>query len=138
MSQIIIHTDGASRGNPGPAAIAYVIEGLADKAVTFSKAIGSTTNNQAEYQALVAALEYLVEQTVSNSMLHFIADSELMVRQINGQYKVKDLLLKPVFLSAKSLISKLEAGNNSCVFESVPRAENKQADALANYALDNS
>lgn len=136
MARVTIQTDGASRGNPGRAAIAYRIVGLTNEPIEFAQPIGQTTNNQAEYQALVAALERLVELETREMVLNFLADSELMVRQINGEYRVKNQLLKPVFTKAMNLITCLKSLRNQLEFTAVPRSQNQRADELANFALD--
>ncbi|MBI4948455.1 ribonuclease HI family protein [Candidatus Berkelbacteria bacterium] len=136
MQEIIIHTDGASRGNPGNAAIAYVIEGLANHDIEFGEKIGITTNNQAEYQALVAALSAVNEHLLSDYNIKCFADSELMVKQLNGQYKVKDMLLKPHFDAIIDLKNKLVAKGNTVTFTAVRRSDNARADKLGNIALD--
>ena len=136
MAKYIIHTDGASRGNPGEASIAYVIN--QDNNLTeFSKRIGNTTNNQAEYQALEAATEKLVEMSTADSKIDFYSDSELMVKQLVGEYKVKDKGLKTVFNSIKDKLNILEKQGNTYTLNAVRRQFNKRADELANYALDN-
>lgn len=136
MQEIIIHTDGASRGNPGNAAIAYVIEGLTPEDIEHGEKIGITTNNQAEYQALVAALEFVAEQNPQNAEINCFADSELMVKQLNGEYRVKDPLLKPHFDRIISAAHSLEHKGNTVTFTAVKRSENARADKLGNIALD--
>jgi len=136
MQKISVHTDGASRGNPGPASISYVINGISDVIEHYQK-IGITTNNQAEYQAMKAALERLLVSELSNSEIICYSDSELMVKQINGIYRVKDQQLLPHFQAITSSIAKLKTNNNSIEFIAVRREQNKRADYLANCALDN-
>lgn len=136
MVEIIIHTDGASRGNPGAAAIAYVIEGLETGKVEFAQTIGSTTNNQAEYQALLQALTKLAEFSPSGYSINCVADSELMVKQLKGEYRVKDNLLRPHYLAIKAIVEDFEKAGNSVRFTAVRRSENKRADELGNMALD--
>lgn len=135
MAEITIHTDGASRGNPGAAAIAYHINGLPEK-IEHAETIGNTTNNQAEYQAMLAALTALGELKLKDSIVECFADSELMIKQINGDYRVKDALLRPHFMAIKKHIETLERAGNEILFTAVRRAENKRADELANLALD--
>jgi ribonuclease HI len=136
FKKIIVHTDGASRGNPGWASIAYVIEGVTEEPIDFHHAIGQTTNNQAEYRAMLAALNRLLSLEAKNSEIEIYSDSELMVRQIIGQYRVKDLNLKPLFTEIQTLVAKLKLAGNSLIFKAVRRGENKRADELANLALD--
>jgi probable phosphoglycerate mutase len=130
-SEVIAHIDGASRGNPGPAAFAVVMESSdGSKLAGFSGYIGRATNNFAEYQALLAALEY----ALSNHYLrvHVQTDSELLARQIEGVYKVKSPGLKPLHGRARQMIARLE----SFSIQHVPREQNHEADQLANQALE--
>lgn len=138
MQEVSVFTDGASRGNPGRASIAYVIKGLADQDIEHYEAIGQTTNNQAEYRALVAALECLSQKAVTQSDIQIFSDSELMVRQIIGEYKVKDPNLRPHFQRAQTLIGTLESSGCSVSITAVRRERNQRADQLANIALDQS
>lgn len=135
MRNIIIHTDGASRGNPGPAAIAYTIEGL-DEKIEYAQIIGDTTNNQAEYQALVAALEKLTSLNQEKAVVTCYADSELMVKQLNGVYRVKDMALKPHFDRIKASALEIKALSGVVEYVYVRREENSRADELGNMALD--
>jgi probable phosphoglycerate mutase len=130
-AEVIAHIDGASRGNPGPAAYAVVMESSdGSKLAGFSGYLGRATNNFAEYQALLAALEY----ALSNHYLrvHVQTDSELLARQIEGVYKVKSPGLKPLQEHARQMIARLE----SFSIQHVPRERNGEADQLANQALD--
>ena len=124
-------TDGGSRGNPGPAAYAYVLE-AADGTVLDARgeAIGVATNNVAEYRALVAGLERAAEAGVSE--LEVVSDSELLVRQMQGSYRVKNRTLQELFLAASELAR--EIGKVS--FRAVRREHNELADRLVNEALD--
>lgn len=135
MEPIVVHTDGASRGNPGPAAIAWVIKNGSDS-TEFGQKIDSTTNNQAEYRALVSALTALVNQGPKNQSIVVHMDSELVVRQIQGIYRVKDALLRPLYDEAMAQIKILERHDNDISLVSVKREENRRADELANLALD--
>jgi probable phosphoglycerate mutase len=129
--EIIAHIDGGSRGNPGPAAYGVAIETAQGQPVTaFGKYIGRTTNNVAEYQGLLAALEYALNH--EHPRLRVFTDSELMARQISGQYKVRSPDLKPLFDKAKGLISRLESFSIRHVY----REHNREADRLANQAMD--
>jgi ribonuclease HI len=126
-----VHIDGASRGNPGPAAYGVVMESADGSPVAaLSKFLGETTNNVAEYQALLGALEYALAH--GHRRLRVLADSELLARQIAGRYKVKSPDLRPLYEQAQRLIARLEAFS----IEHVPRERNRQADRLANQALD--
>jgi len=136
-NQIVsIHTDGASRGNPGQAAIAFVIEGLPLGRVEYKKTIGIFSNNQAEYRAMLAALEKLVELGLKDSEILFRADSELMIKQIKGEYRVKDANLRPLYEQVMMHLGELKASGNQLQFVAVRRELNKDADRLANEALD--
>jgi ribonuclease HI len=129
--EIVVHIDGGSRGNPGPAAYGVVVEG-ADGAplAALSKFLGHTTNNVAEYQGLLAALEYALEH--HHLRFRVLTDSELMARQIEGRYKVKSPDLKPLFARARQMIERLEHFS----IRNVPREQNAEADRLVNDALD--
>jgi ribonuclease HI len=128
---VIAHIDGASRGNPGPAAYAVVLETPdGEPLACFSKCLGRTTNNVAEYQGLLAALEYALDN--GHRRLEVISDSELLVRQIQGRYKVKSPDLKPLYEQARERIGGFERFS----IRHVLRAENRQADRLANEALE--
>lgn len=127
----VANIDGASRGNPGPAAYAVVLrEPDGAKVAEISKCIGRTTNNVAEYYALMAAIDYAVAKSIH--ALRVRSDSELLVRQMQGRYKVKSAELKPLHERAQ----KLARGFSYFVVEHVPREQNRDADALANVALD--
>jgi ribonuclease HI/probable phosphoglycerate mutase len=126
-----LFTDGGSRGNPGPSAIGYVICNSDQSVVKkYGKYIGLATNNQAEYAALVAGMEACLESGINE--LQIFMDSELIVNQITGKYKVKNQDLKPVYAKAK----KLEGNFGKVSFEHVPRENNAVADSLVNEALD--
>jgi ribonuclease H / adenosylcobalamin/alpha-ribazole phosphatase len=126
-----LSTDGGARGNPGPAAYAYVLEAEdATVLAAHGEAIGVATNNVAEYAALVAGLEKAVEMGVSD--LEVISDSELMVKQMRGEYRVKNEALKD--LSAEA--SRLAREVGSVSYTAVRREQNKLADKLVNEALD--
>jgi ribonuclease HI len=123
--------DGGSRGNPGPAAYGVVIrDGSGEIVARLKKYIGQNTNNVAEYFGLIAALDYA--QTHRVRALRVESDSELMVKQMRGQYKVKSAELKPLFERAKKMAQGLE----SFRIEHVYREQNREADALVNQALD--
>jgi ribonuclease HI len=129
--EIIMHVDGASRGNPGPAAYGVAVEDSNGAPLAaFSRFLGRTTNNVAEYQGLLAALEYALAH--HHSRLRVLTDSELMARQIEGRYKVKSPDLKPLFERARHLIQSFEHFS----IRHVPREHNAAADRLANEALD--
>ena len=126
-----LSTDGGSRGNPGPAAYAYVLEAEDGTVLAaHGEAIGVATNNVAEYSALVAGLEKAIEVGVSE--LEVISDSELMVKQMRGEYRVKNEALRDLSLQASRLAR--EVGSVS--YKAVRREQNKLADQLVNEALD--
>jgi ribonuclease HI len=128
---LIAHIDGGARGNPGPAGYGVVIEDEAGRKIAeLSEYLGHQTNNFAEYQGLIAALEYATRH--GQKALKVISDSELMVRQIKGIYKVKNPALKDLHARAKELIAELDwfwIGH-------VLRGHNEDADRLANEAMD--
>ena len=127
----IANIDGASRGNPGPASYAVVLRDASGKIVLeLAKHIGRETNNVAEYYALLAALDYAATHDIP--ALRIRSDSELLVRQMQGRYKVKSPDLKPLHERAAKLARQLQY----FVIEHVRRELNSDADALANLALD--
>ncbi len=131
IKKTIIFTDGAARGNPGSAAIGAIIKDEQGKVLSrISQRIGSTTNNQAEYRAIIAALGKAIELGAVHVDLY--ADSELVVKQINGKYRVKNAALRPLYLQAGKLLGSLQGFTIS----HIPRGQNAAADRLANDALD--
>jgi ribonuclease HI len=127
----VANIDGASRGNPGPASYAVVLRDPAGKiALELAKNIGRETNNVAEYFALLAALDYAASHSIA--ALRVRSDSELLVRQMQGRYKVKSPDLKPLHERATKLSRQLQY----FAIEHVRRELNRDADALANVALD--
>jgi ribonuclease HI len=128
---LTIHTDGGARGNPGPAAFAYVIQRDGGPAIEQAGCMGKATNNQAEYTALIRALEH-AERIGTNHPLCIHSDSELLVKQMNGEYRVKDEGLKPLYEQARRLASRF----GSVSISHIPRAKNTWADHLYNAALD--
>lgn len=128
--KVTVHTDGASRGNPGPAAASFVISHDQVPILEYAEAIGKATNNFAEYTAMIRALECCQRLGINQLRLH--SDSELMVKQMRGEYKVKHPDIIPLYDQAK----KLAAGFASLEFVHVPRAENAVADRLGNDALN--
>lgn len=134
--KLIVYTDGASRGNPGPASYGFTISAASGKLLyEEGKYIGTTTNNVAEYTAVLAALNYVKNNLAKKESidLELYADSKLVVEQLSGRYKIKSPHLKPIIEQIKIL--SLELG--AVVHGHVPRAKNTQADKLANLALDN-
>jgi ribonuclease HI len=126
-----IHTDGAARGNPGPAAFAYIIERPGQSAIEENGSIGTATNNIAEYTALLRALEHA--HKLGGRRLAIFSDSDLMVQQMNGAFKVKNPGIAEIYAQAKQLTREFD----SVTLRHVPRAHNYRADALCNEALDN-
>ena len=126
-----LSTDGGSRGNPGPAAYGYVLE-AEDGTVLDARgeAIGVATNNVAEYRALLAGLEKALELRVTD--LEVVSDSELMVKQMRGEYRVKNKTLQDLFLDASRLARKI----HRVTYTAVRREHNVLADKLVNEALD--
>lgn len=128
---LIAHSDGGARGNPGPAGYGVVVEDESGRKVaTLSEYLGHQTNNFAEYQGLIAALEYALEH--GPKALKLISDSELLVRQIKGIYKVKNAVLQDLHGRAKELIGQLEWFSIGHAL----REHNQEADRLANEAMD--
>jgi len=129
-NKVIIYVDGASRGNPGLAAIGATIKDEQGRLIArISQGIGRTTNNQAEYRAVIAALEEAVRLGAKQVELN--SDSEFVVKQIKGEYRVKKATLKPLYQRVKQLQCSLE----SFTINHIPRHQNKEADRLANMAL---
>ncbi len=128
---VMVRVDGASRGNPGPAGIGAVVEFADGRAsIELSSYIGETTNNVAEYRALLMALEEAGRH--ASGPLTVYSDSELLVRQLNGRYKVKAEHLRPLYLEA---CGRLRAFPGVRILH-VGREENRRADLLANLAID--
>jgi ribonuclease HI len=128
---LVAHSDGGARGNPGPAGYGVVIKDeTGRKVAALSEYLGHQTNNFAEYQGLIAALEYAIEH--GPKALKLISDSELLVRQIKGIYKVKNATLQDLHGRAKELIKQLDWFSIGHAF----REHNQEADQLANDAMD--
>ena len=128
---ITAYCDGGSRGNPGPSGYGVSVEGpRGEKVAELNEFLGVKTNNFAEYSALLAALEFSLAH--GHKGLRVVADSELMVKQIKGQYQVKSPDLRPLYEEAKRRIAKLDKFE----IQHVLRNKNKRADALANEAMD--
>jgi ribonuclease HI len=127
----IIHTDGAARGNPGPAAYAFVITRPDGSVIEDKATMGTATNNVAEYTALIHALERAAKEGADHLTIH--SDSELMVKQMRGEYRVKNPDLKDLYEAGRELVREFRGGVD---FKHVPRSANDRADRLANQALD--
>lgn len=131
MSKVIVFTDGASRGNPGHAGIGILfLDEKGNVIREISEYIGETTNNIAEYTALVTALREAIDMNFDE--IEVMSDSELMVKQINGEYQVKNQGLKPLYSEACTLLREFR----SYTVRHVGREDNKRADVLANLGID--
>ncbi len=131
MERVVAYADGASRGNPGPAAIGAVLLDEAGRELyTISQPIGVATNNQAEYRAAIAAVEAAL--ALGARRLELRMDSELVVRQLQHRYRVRDPALRRLFARLVELRRRFQEFS----VRAIPRSENRRADALANLALD--
>lgn len=129
MIKVILHTDGGARGNPGPAGIGVVLE-IGDNKKQFKKYIGEATNNQAEYEALILGLTEAIK--IGAEEIDCYLDSELVVKQLNNEYKVKNEGLAPLFIKVYNLRHKFK----KIKFIHIFREDNKEADKLVNEAID--
>src|SRR5262245_40890987 len=131
METIVAYIDGGSRGNPGPAGYGVRIEDVHGALIEeFHGFIGTSTNNVAEYRGLLAALTYARER--GHRSVRIRSDSELLVKQMRGEYRVKNAGLQPLHQEARTIAGQLDR----VVFEHVRREQNKDADRLANTAMD--
>lgn len=133
----VIYTDGGSRGNPGPAAVGVVIANEQGETIKkYGEAIGEATNNEAEYQAVIFALKKVKQlfgkAKTKQTQLEIKMDSELVVSQLNHQFKISEPRIQQLFLQVWNLM--LDFG--PIKFTAIPREQNKEADKLANQALD--
>jgi ribonuclease HI len=129
--KVIVHVDGGARGNPGPAAAACVISSPEGEVLgEHAQLLGTTTNNVAEYRALLFGLEQARE--LGANEVEVVGDSELIAKQVRGLYKVKHEAMKPLHREATAALGQLERWS----IRTVPRAQNAHADALVNAALD--
>ncbi len=129
---IVVYTDGGARNNPGPAGIGVVAYRGAEELFTVSEFLGTQTNNWAEYQGVIRALETLVEKKMETEQVEIRMDSKLVVEQILGNWKVREPTLKPQVARVRELLVLC----NAVDFTHIPREQNKVADALANKAMD--
>lgn len=134
---IIMHTDGGSRGNPGPAALGvYITDAKGTRIKSYGETIGNRTNNEAEYEAVVFGLKKLKtllgKEKTRKLRVEVRADSELLVKQLNHEYKIESENVVPLFIRIWNLM--LDFG--SVTFRHVPREKNREADRLVNRALD--
>jgi ribonuclease HI len=138
MSYINIYTDGGSRGNPGPSASAFVV--ISEKGSEISSGssyLGDSTNNQAEYSAVLISMNWLkkyVDKNQEVEEIRYFLDSELVVKQLNGIYRTKDEKLKKIAFQITEVRRNLKP---KITFTAIPREKNKQADLLVNKTLDN-
>jgi ribonuclease HI len=129
--EAVLWTDGAARGNPGPAGIGAILKSSAGEVLyTGSEYLGHTTNNVAEYKALILGLLGALQHGVGS--IEVRADSELLIKQLKGEYRVKNAGLKPLFEQAKQLISRFSAVK----LTHIRRELNGEADKLANLGID--
>ncbi|KKQ43830.1 MAG: Ribonuclease H [Candidatus Moranbacteria bacterium GW2011_GWC2_37_8] len=134
MEKIVIYTDGGSRGNPGPAAVGVYIETLGKK---IGQCIGIRTNNDAEYEALILGLQkvkhFIGKEKAKKIEVECLLDSELVVKQLNHEYRLKEQRIQQYFLEIWNLMFDF----GKVTFTHIPREKNKVADAMVNEALDN-
>ena len=134
VQELLLYCDGGSRGNPGPSAIGAVVFDASTEPpeliAEVSECIGVTTNNVAEYKALIAGLEAVAH--LGARVVHVRADSLLVIKQLRGEWKVKHANIKPLAAEARALLNNYEVVD----LQHVPREENTEADALVNQALD--
>lgn len=137
MNSLNIFTDGGARGNPGPAAVGVVVKNQqGERLAGFGQFIGRATNNVAEYQAVIAALKWLIthQAAISNcQQINFYLDSTLVVNQLNGRFKIKDLKLKNLIIKTRDLEKNI---SQKIFYKFIPRTKNYQADFLVNQTLD--
>ncbi len=135
--RLIVHADGGSRGNPGPAAYGVVVEDESGKQIVrLGKTLGIRTNNQAEYSGVIAALEFIKKLISSGNEIaaaEFYLDSDLLVNQLSGKYKIKSPELAILAIKAKNLEKEILV---SVIYKYVPREQNKLADKIVNQVLD--
>jgi len=137
MRKIIIYTDGGSRGNPGPAAMGVIFCNEKGEAIKkYSQYLGETTNNEAEYQAVIFALKKFKalfgKKLAKNSEIELKSDSELLIRQLNGEYKILEPKIQSLFIA----VWNLRLDFKKIKFKLIPREKNKEADRLVNEVLD--
>ena len=131
LSRLVVNVDGGSRGNPGPAAVGVVVATPEGELVAeVGETIGAVTNNVAEYRALLRGIELAREHGATG--LEIYGDSELVVKQVRGEYRVKDAGLKPLHAEARAALAQVESWS----FDHVRREDNARADELVNEALD--
>jgi ribonuclease HI len=137
MAEIIIFTDGGARGNPGPAALGVFITNKEHKVLAkIGKYLGETTNNIAEYSAIVEALKWVIKNKTGEQIekIYFYMDSLLAYSQLVGVYKIKNETIREMVFEIKKMEAELAI---PIYYNHIPREKNKQADAMVNFALDN-
>ena len=137
MNKFIVHTDGGSRGNPGPAALGVVIQNEKGETLKeYGEYLGEITNNEAEYRGAITALKKIKslwgKSNTKNTEVQMFLDSELIVKQLNGEYKVENENIQVFFLQ----LWNLKTDFKKVSFTAIPREENKDADRMVNEALD--
>lgn len=132
--KLVIHTDGGSRGNPGQAAVGVVIESSKGETIELGRRLGIKTNNEAEYMAVIVALEEVINRKITPEQISFVLDSLLVVNQLKGSYKVKQAHLQELLSKIRKLETQIGA---KMAYSHVLRGENREADRLVNEALDN-
>ncbi len=130
---LTIFTDGASRGNPGPASCGFVVYENDHLLVERGIHLGIQTNNYAEYQGVIKALQWVLENYGNDSPIQFKMDSMLVASQMSGKWKIKHEIIRSLYFTAKNL----EKEFPSVTYQHVAREENTEADRMANFALDN-
>ena len=134
-SDIIVHIDGGSRGNPGPAALGVVIQGVG-RVREYSEFLGEATNNEAEYQALIFALRKVRslkgKERIKEKSIEIRSDSELLVKQVEGKFKIEEPRIQKLFL----MFWNIKIDFPSLIFRLIPRRDNAHADQLVNSKLD--
>ena len=138
MEKVILYTDGGARGNPGPAGIGVVVTNVSGEVLqTANKFIGETTNNEAEYQAVILGLEtlkkFLGKEKIKNTEVELKLDSELVAKQLRGEYQTREERLWPYFMN---IWNARVADFSHLTITHIPREENSAADKLANEAMD--
>jgi ribonuclease HI len=129
--KVVVHVDGGARGNPGPAAAAAVVSsGEGETLDEATELIGQATNNVAEYRGVLLGLARA--RALGADEVELVGDSELVAKQLNGQYKVKHASMRPLYLDAMAALRDFQRWS----IRTVPRAQNERADALVNEALD--
>jgi len=133
MQKIEVYSDGGARGNPGPGGSGFVVYIDGKKIYEGKKYLGKTTNNQAEYNGVLEALAYIKEKLAGEKKITFYLDSELVVKQLRGEYKIKNQKLQEMANKIKTILNSL---GTDVSWVHVPREKNKLADKLVNEAID--